>query len=62
MKMGRPTIEPDKRKQVISTLRTSEAERQDMDKAAAVKGASFSSWARETLSQEARRILDQAAR
>lgn len=60
--MGRPTIQPDKRKQVISTLRTSGDERETMDKAAALKGSSFSSWARETLSQEAQRILDQAAR
>jgi uncharacterized protein (DUF1778 family) len=62
MKMGRPQIAPSERKQTIITLRVNDSERGELEQAASSKGASFSSWARETLLQEARQIRDQAGR
>jgi hypothetical protein len=58
MKMGRPKIEPQQRKQRTVILRVSTAEREELDRA--TKGLKLSAWAREVLLREARQIQGQA--
>ena len=54
-KIGRPTIDEAKRKQVVTTLRLDKAERDELEAAAKRAGAKFSAWARQALLEAARR-------
>lgn len=53
-KIGRPSLEESKRKQVVATLRLDQSERDELETAAQANGQKFSTWARKILLEAAR--------
>lgn len=60
MKMGRPQIKPEQRKQTILTLRVKDEEAETLEQAAQREGLKLSVWARQTLLQAAGQTQGQA--